>query len=92
MIGILIDSESGDLLVDHGSVVVGNCDSQIVEAVMVAMRGEWKEIPLIGGEVRKMLGGQVDPMWRVEVKKMLEACGLEVQKVSVSDDNVITVE
>ena len=40
----------------------------------------------------KMLGGHVDVMWRGEVKKMLEACGLEVQRISVSEDNVITVE
>lgn len=89
---MLIDAESGDLLIEHGSVVIGDTDNQIVEGVLVAMRGEWKESPLIGGEVKKMLGGQVDVMWRGEVKKMLEACGLDVQKVSISEDNIITVE
>lgn len=92
MNGILIDAESGDLLIEHGSVVIGNIDSQIAEGVLVAMRGEWKECPLIGGEVKKMLGGEVDVMWRGQVKKMLEACGLDVQKVSISEDNIITVE
>ena len=92
MNGILIDAESGDLLVQHSSVVIGDTDSQIAEGVLVSMRGEWKECPLIGGEVTKMLGGHVDVMWRGEVKKMLEACGLEVQRISVSEDNVITVE
>lgn len=92
MNGILIDAESGDLLIEHGRVVIGDTDSQIVEGVLVAMRGEWKESPLIGGEVKKMLGGQVDVMWRGEVKKMLEASGLDVQKVSISEDNIITVE
>ncbi len=92
MIGLLIDTETGDLLVERGSIVIGNTDSQIAESVLVAMRGEWKECPLIGGEVKKILGGQVDVMWRGEVKKMLEACGLDVQKVSISEDNIITVE
>ena len=92
MNGILIDAESGDLLVQRGSVVIGDTDSQIAESVLVSMRGEWKEWPLIGGEVKKMLGGQVDVMWRGEVKKMLEACGLDGQKVSISEDNIITVE
>ncbi len=92
MTGILIDTESGDLLVERGGVVIGNTDSQIAESVLVAMRGEWKECPLIGGEVRKMLGGEPDVMWPSEVKRMLEACGLDVEKVSVSDDNVITIE
>lgn len=92
MNGILIDAESGDLLIECGSVVIGDTDSQIAEGVLVAMRGEWKEWPLIGGEVKKMLGGEVDVMWRGQVKKMLEACGLDVLKVSVTEDNIITVE
>lgn len=92
MNGILIDVNTGDLLIEHGGVVIGDADSQIAEAVLVAMRGEWKEYPLIGGEVKKMLGGEVDVMWRGQVKKMLEACGLNVQKVSISNDDTITVE
>lgn len=47
---------------------------------------------LCGGEVKKMLGGKVDVMWRGQVKKMLEACGLDVEKVSITEDNIITVE
>lgn len=92
MNGILIDAESGDLLIERGSVVIGDTDSQIAEGVLVTMRGEWKEWPLIGGEVKKMLGGEVDVMWRGQVKKMLEACGLDVHKVSITEDNIITVE
>lgn len=92
MNGILIDAESGDLLIERGSVVIGDTDSQIAECVLVAMRGEWKEWPLIGGEVKKMLGGEVEVMWRGQVKKMLEACGLDVEKVSITEDNIITVE
>lgn len=39
-----------------------------------------------------MLGGEADVMWRGQVKKMLEACGLDVQKVSVTEGNIIIVE
>lgn len=91
MKGILIDSKSGDLLVENGSVVIGDTDGQIAEGVLVAMRGEWKEFPLIGGEVKMMLGGQLDVMWSGQVKKMFTACGLDVKKVNVSDD-IITIE
>ena len=78
MNGILIDAESGDLLIERGSVVIGETDSQIAGCVLVAMRGEWKEWPLIGGEVKKMLGG--------------EACGLDVRKVNITEGGIITVE
>lgn len=92
MNGILIDTESGDLLIAHGSAVIGDTDNQIAESVLVAMRGEWKEWPMIGGEVEKTLGGQVDVMWRGQVKKMLEACGLQIRQITISEDHTITIE
>lgn len=92
MKGILTDAESGDLLIERGGVAIGDTDSQIAGGVLAAMRGEWKEWPLIGGEVKRMLGGQADVMWPGQVKEMLQACGLDVQKVSVSEDDIITVE
>ncbi len=91
MTGILIDHTSGDLLIEHSSVVVGDTDSQVVEAVVTAMRGEFKEFPLIGGEAQVMLGGERDVFWPSNVKKMLEAVGVVVDKVSV-DNGVITIE
>lgn len=88
----MIDVATGDLMVKDRALVIGNTDSQIAEGVLVANRGEWKEWPLIGGEVRKMLGGRADVMWRGRVKKMLEACGLDVRKVSITENDIITVE
>ena len=88
---MLTDRESGDLIVERGALVIGETDGQIAEHVLMTMRGEWKEWPLIGGEVKKMMGGEADPLWRGEVKKMLNACGLAVQKVSLTADG-ITIE
>ena len=92
MTGMLIDTETGDLLIQNGSVVIGDTDGQVTEEVLVAMRGEYKEMPLVGGEVGKMLNGAPDVMWKGQVKKMLEACGVPVSKITVSDDSTITVE
>lgn len=89
MKGILIDSETGDLLVENGGLVVGDTETQTVEAVLVANRGEFKESPLIGGEAMQMLGGVVDVMWPGRVKKMLRACGVECERVKVDNGEVI---
>ena len=89
MKGILIDSETGDLLVENGGLVVGDTEAQTVEAVLVANRGEFKESPLIGGEAMQMLGGVVDVMWPGRVKKMLRACGVECERVKVDNGEVI---
>ncbi|MBQ9076857.1 MAG: hypothetical protein IJY31_03340 [Muribaculaceae bacterium] len=89
MRGILIDSGTGDLLVENGSIVIGDTEAQTVEAVLTTNRGEFKESPLIGGEVMQMLGGVVDVMWPGRVKKMLKACGVDCERVKVDNGEVI---
>lgn len=92
MKGFVTDIESGDLLVERGGAVVAENDMQVVENVLLANRGEFKEIPLIGAETRQQLGGERDVMWATRTKKMIKACGVEVRKVSITDDHTITVE
>ena len=91
MHGMIIDHRTGDLLVEGGSVTLGSTDAQIAESILVSQRGEWKEFPLLGGEVRSMLGGEPDAMWRVRVKKMLRSCGLEVSSITFSTEGIITL-
>lgn len=91
MKGILIDIESGDLLLERGRVAIGDTESQTAEAVVVTMRGEIKEHPLLGGEARKLEGGTEDRMWPGEVREMLRGCGVECERV-VNDNGIITIE
>ena len=44
----MIDPETGDLMVRSGALVVGDTTAQTAEAVLQAMRGEFKEFPLLG--------------------------------------------
>lgn len=91
MIGMLLDSTTGDLLVKNGTIAIGDTDEQICEAVLVSNRGEWKEWPLLGGEARKQLGGIQDVFWATEVKRMLKFCGVIVSKI-ITDGETITIE
>ena len=91
MKGLLIDSETGDLLIEDKTATVVDNDVQIVENVLLANRGEFKEVPLIGAETRLQLGGERDVMWATRTKKMIKACGVEVRKISIND-NTVTVE
>lgn len=91
MRGILIDSGTGDLLVENGGLVIGNTESQTVETVLRANRGEFKEFPLMGGEVMKQLSGGEDVMWAGEVRKMLRACGIDCELVEIKD-GVVTIK
>ncbi len=91
MRGILIDTETGDLLLELGRVAVGDTEGQTAEAVVVTMRGELKEHPLLGGEARKLEGGTEERMWPGEVREMLRGCGVECERVRI-ENGIIRIE
>lgn len=66
--------------------------AQVCESVLLAMRGEFKEFPLLGAEVRQQLGGCVDPFWPQETKKMLRACKVDAETVELNEDGTLTIE
>ena len=91
MRGILFDFEQGDVRVVDGALALGETEGQVVQTVLSAFRGEFKENPTIGGEIRKQLGGPVDVMWQGKMKRMLKGCGVSVGRISIEND-VITIE
>jgi hypothetical protein len=92
MIGLLIDSGTGDLLIEGGGIVAGENTAQVAEHVLIAHMGEFKEYPLIGAGVMKMRGGTPDKLWFAETKKMLRTCGVAVSNVTMSAEGIITLE
>lgn len=87
----MTDPETGDLMVRDGALVVGDTTAQTAEAVLRAMRGEFKEFPLLGAETLKMLGGNEDPMWRADARNMLQACGVPASRIEIENGR-ITIE
>ncbi len=92
MKGILIDAGTGDLLVGHGGMAVGDSEGQTAEVVVMTMRGELKEHPLLGGEAGRLRGGPADVMWPGEVRRMLRGCGVECERVTMEADGTISIE
>lgn len=92
MRGILIDERTGDLLLSGGEIAVGESEGQTAEAVIVSMRGELKEHPLLGGEAGRLQGGAHDVMWAGRVRQMLRGCGVECERVVMESDGTISIE
>ncbi len=88
MKGLLVNPESGDLLIHDKGMQIGETDVQVAERVIVAFRGEFKENPSIGGEIKTMLGGERDVMWPGKVKKMLRSCLVDANRVIFNDGEV----
>ena len=90
MIGIVVDSNTGDLLVDGGELAMGETSQQVIEHALRAFRGEYREFPLIGAEADKQRNSIGSRLWCVRAKQMCKACGVSVAQVSI-DGNTIVV-
>ena len=92
MKGLITSTKTGDLLTEGKAATITDNSGMVIETVLLAQRGELKEVPLIGAEVRMHLGGSYDRFWPQETKKMIRACGVEVGTVAYdADSGVITV-
>lgn len=87
MIGIILETQSPS---QDWRLALGEAELQTADNVVRAMRGEFKEAPLVGGEVRRMMGGRPSIAWCVDVEKMLQSVGIDSASVSM-DDKQITV-
>lgn len=89
MIGILINPETGDLMVDRRTLVVGDNTEQVIECVLQAARGELKEHPLIGAEIHKLTNGTPSLMWCADTQTMLQACGVPSSEVRIEGNQIV---
>jgi len=85
MRGILLD-ENGEIIIENGTMKIGNVDAQVAEHVITAFQGEFKEVPLLGGNMAKMLNGKPDPFWPAEMKRQLKTQHIDAD-ISVDEDN-----
>lgn len=92
MNGLLMEINGGDLIIKGGGCIVAGTDGQTIEHVIVANRGEWREMPLLGGEVRKMQHGLAGRMWAARARDMCRAAGVSVSRVLVDDNGKIRIE
>lgn len=49
MKGMMIDRESGDLLIERGGIAIGDTEAQTAEAVIMAMRASSRNIRCLAG-------------------------------------------
>ena len=88
MLGFLIDTD-GELLVQNGNLAIGDVTADIAERVIVAYPGEFKEVPVIGGNVKTAQNGQLSPFWTGETKEQLTQMLVEVNSLKITDENII---
>ncbi len=94
--GILTD-DAGDLkiqvqrnaqgLIMQG-LVIGDVRSDIVERILQAYPGEFKEKPMLGCNVKAQLNGIPSPFWRGNAISQLQSEGLKVQRLDINETGI----
>lgn len=88
MKGILRDTETNDLLIRNGRLVIGENTSDVVETVMMIAPGELKNVPVIGANLVRAIGGTVDPFFKGRVRTMLKSEHVPVKSLVIDGNNV----
>ena len=88
--GILIDTD-GDIMIRGGSVAIGDNTQDIVERVLNAYPGEFKEHPLLGANIRRYIGATGGAVSTVDIKQQLKMAGVQVSDIIISEDNSISI-
>lgn len=80
-IDILLNDDN-ELIFSDGDFVVGPSDSQHIANLLEAFPGNYKQHPLIGVGIGKMLNGS-DVLIKGEVKKQLGNVGYKVKSINL---------
>lgn len=92
MNGLLTEPGCGDLMMADGGCIVGDSNAQTIEHVIVANRGELREWPLLGGEIRRMQHGIGSRLWCGRARRMCQEAGAIVKNVVIAENGTIVVE
>jgi hypothetical protein len=85
---ILLD-ENGDLKIANGDFVIGDSNDQEIENLLVSAKGAFKEFPLVGGDIGKMLksrSGQTAAL--KEIKYQLKNDGFDDYNIKIDDQDI----
>lgn len=78
----------GEIQMASGSLLIGDITEQIIESTLLASPGEIKEQPTRGVSIQRSLGGSIDPFLEGRIRTQLEAQGVAVSKVHVSNTGI----
>lgn len=82
----MILGDDDDLVVRNGDWVIGESTEQHIKAILIANKGEFRDVPFFGVGLNGYLkedGQQV--VLKREIEKMMTLDGMQVNKIQVSN-------
>ena len=88
---LLLDT-NGDLAVKNGDLVIGYCDNQHQEHILVATKGEYKEFPELGVGIAQILDDDDYMGILIEAKKNLEYDGMKINNIRFDENGNLDID
>lgn len=87
--GVLLDDETGDVLLHNNRMVLGNTLYQNQYLLLKTKQGACKADPLRGIGIDDMLGDEGNELyWRKKIREQYAKDGLKVKKLNISQGEI----
>lgn len=86
MLGIKTDS--GDIQISNGALLIGDISEQITEHILIANPGDYKEKPQLGLSINSYAGGIMDEFFPGKVKSQLKSQHLAVKSILITETDI----
>lgn len=81
----IITDSNGEIEILNGDIFINDSDSQHVEMILTADKGQFRQFPLIGVGIKKFSNGPLSPQFiKQSIKLQLESDGYNVRKIDVT--------
>ena len=88
---IITDSEN-DLIIENGDFKLNESDSQHVEHIITADKGQFRQWPLIGVGINRLINGSINPQSLKQVIKLnLESDNYNVRLIEVDSIDKLSI-
>jgi hypothetical protein len=84
----LILTDLNEIAIQNGVTVIDDNRADCIKRVLEAATGEFKEVPTIGGNVRKLVAGGADPFWIGQIKAQLKSLNIELEDLKVFETGI----
>ena len=89
----IITDEDGNIEILNGDFKVLESDSQHIEHILVADRGQFRQFPLVGvGLLRQLNGTKSQQVLRQAIKLQLESDGYNVREIKFDPENPLNID
>lgn len=83
---------NADLEFQNGDFTIGESRNQHTEHIIIAHKGEYKEMPEMGVGIEQMLCTETSTEFLIETKKNLEYDGQKVKNISFTHEGKINID